>query len=195
MIVLGLTGSIGMGKSTTAQMFRDEGVAVHDADASVHELYSGQAAPLIESAFPGVVANGTVDRQELAKRVIGNPKAMNRLEAIIHPLVAEARNKFLDEHEKSGAKLAVLDVPLLFETGGEQYCDYVVVVTADISVQEQRVLSRPDMTADKFKKIQERQLPDAEKRKRADFIIDTGNGMEAARRQVRQIIAGLFRKM
>ncbi|WP_075997667.1 dephospho-CoA kinase [Salaquimonas pukyongi] len=191
MIILGLTGSIGMGKTTTAQMFRDAGIPVHDADAAVHELYAGSAAALIETAFPGTVNNGVVDRASLGKKVIGNREEMKRLEAIIHPLVAQMRDRFLQEAAASGAKLAVLDIPLLYETGGEKYCDHVVVVTASEEIQRARVLARPEMTEDKFQAILEKQVPDAEKRKRADFIIDTGQGLDAARRQVAAIIKQL----
>ncbi|MGB7335821.1 MAG: dephospho-CoA kinase [Salaquimonas sp.] len=188
MIILGLTGSIGMGKSTTAEMFRQEGVPVHDADASVHALYSGIAVPMIELEFPGTEVDGKVDRQKLGSYVIGHPAAMKKLEAIIHPLVAEARDLFLTEASDAGAKIAVLDVPLLFETGGEKNCDYVAVVTASAEEQRNRVLSRPDMTEEKFEKILSSQMPDAEKRSKADFIIDTSNGIEAARAQVLNIL-------
>ena len=191
MIILGLTGSIGMGKSTTAEMFREAGIPVHDADAAVHELYSGAAAPLIETAFPGTVINGVVDRRKLGEQVIGKPEEMKRLEAIVHPLVAEIRNRFLEQAAAGGAKLAVLDIPLLYETGGEKLCDHVVVVTAPQEVQRARVLARPEMNEEKFQAILAKQVPDAEKRKRADFIIDTSLGFEAARQQVEAIISKL----
>ena len=191
MIILGLTGSIGMGKSTTAEMFREAGIPVHDADAAVHELYSGAAAPLIETAFPGTVINGVVDRRKLGEQVIGKPEEMKRLEAIVHPLVAEIRNRFLEQAAASGAKLAVLDIPLLYETGGEKLCDHVVVVTAPQEIQRVRVLARSEMTEEKFQAILAKQVPDAEKRKRADFIIDTSLGFEAARQQVEAIISKL----
>lgn len=191
MIVLGLTGSIGMGKSTTASMFRDAGVPVLDSDAVVHELYSGAAAPLIEAAFPGTVTAGIVDRGRLSKAVLGDPAALNKLEAIVHPLVAGAREKFLDHHRASGARLVVLDIPLLFETGGADLVDKIVVVTADPEIQRARVLERPGMTEEKFKAILARQTPDAEKRSRADFLIDTGSGMDAARRAVLEIVSEL----
>lgn len=191
MIILGLTGSIGMGKSTTAGMFREAGIPVHDADAAVHELYSGAAAPLIEIAFPGTVIDGVVDRRKLGKRVIGKAQEMKRLETIVHPLVAEMRNRFLEEAAANGAELAVLDIPLLYETGGEKLCDYVVVVTAPAEVQRDRVLARPEMTEEKFQAILAKQVPDAEKRKRADFTIDTSLGFEAARQQVKAIITDL----
>ena len=153
MFVLGLTGSIGMGKSTTAKLFAEEGVPVHDADAAVHRLYEGEAAPLIEAAFPGTTTGGKVDRVKLGKRVLGDAAAIKRLEEIVHPLVAQARDAFLREAEKSGAKVAVLDIPLLFETGGDKRCDAVVVVSAPPQVQRQRVFERPGMTEEKFARL------------------------------------------
>lgn len=191
MIVLGLTGSMGMGKSTTAQMFREEGVPVYDADGAVHALYAGRAAPLIEAAFPGTTVNGIVDRARLSAAVLGNPEAMARLEAIVHPLVHEEQQAFLERHRAAGAPLVVIDTPLLFETGGEARVDRIVVVTAPPEEQRRRVLSRPGMTAGKLEAILARQVPDEEKRHRADFVIDTGLGMEHARSQVRRIIASL----
>lgn len=191
MIVLGLTGSIGMGKSTTAEMFADAGVPVHDSDKVVHELYSGRAAPLIEAAFPGTVVNGTVDRGRLSKAVLGKPEALKKLEAIVHPLVAEERDKFLQSCRDSGQKLVVLDIPLLFETGGADLVDKIVVVTADAGIQRQRVMERPGMTEQKFNSILAHQVPDAEKRARADYLIDTGLGMDSARAAVDRIIAEL----
>ena len=194
MLLLGLTGSIGMGKSTTAAMFRAFGVPVHDADAAVHRLYTGEAAPLIEAAFPGVVKDGGVDRKALGDRVLGDAAAMQRLEAIVHPLVREAEKAFLAEARAERAAVAVLDIPLLFETHGEDRVDAVVVVTADHAVQRQRVLARPGMTEERFAQILSRQMPDAQKRLRAHFIVDTGHGMASARRQVRDIlraVAGL----
>lgn len=188
MIVLGLTGSIGMGKSTTAKMFADEGVPVHDADATVHALYSGRAVPLVEEAFPGTVKDGTVDRTELGKRVVGNAAAMKKLEAIVHPLVREAEIAFLDKARSERCPLAILDIPLLFETGGEERIDYVVVVTAPAEVQRERVMARPGMTEERFESLLAKQMPDAEKRRRADFLIDTSLGMEAARAKVRDIV-------
>jgi dephospho-CoA kinase len=189
MFVLGLTGSLGMGKSTTAKFFTEEGVPVQDADAVVHRLYEGEAVPLIEAAFPGTTAGGKVDREKLAKHVLGNPAALKKLEAIVHPLVAQERERFLAEAERSGAKVAVLDIPLLFETGGEARCDAVVVVTAPAGVQRQRAFERPGMTDDKFLAIIGKQMSDAEKRARADFIVDSGQGYDAARAQVRDILA------
>ena len=189
MFILGLTGSLGMGKSTTAKFFAEEGVPVHDADAVVHRLYEGEAVPPIEAAFPGTTAGGKVDREKLAKQVLGNPAALKKLEAIVHPLVAQARERFLAEAERSGAKVAVLDIPLLFETGGEARCDAVVVVSAPAGVQRQRAFERPGMTDDKFQAITGKQMSDAEKRARADFIVDSGQGYDAARAQVRDILA------
>ncbi len=189
MIVLGLTGSIGMGKSTTAAMFAEEGVPVHDADAAVHALYEGEAAPLIEAAFPGTTQDGNVDRQKLGAEVLGNTEALKRLEAIVHPLVAGMRDRFLVKARASGAPVALLDIPLLFETGGEKLVDAVVVVTAPADVQRARVMGRPGMTEDKFQALLAKQVPDSEKRRRADYIVDTSQGLEAARAQVRDILA------
>lgn len=193
--LLGMTGSIGMGKSTTAAMFRAEGVPVYDADQAVHRLYGGAAAPAIEAAFPGTVVDGTVDRTRLSAAVIGRPKALTRLEAIIHPLVRAEEQGFLAQCRKDGAAVALLDIPLLFETGGETRCDAVVVVTAPAEVQRARVLARPGMAEDKLEAILARQMPDAQKRRRAHFLVDTSRGLLAARRQVRSIlvaVAGRF---
>jgi len=191
MIVLGLTGSIGMGKSTTARMFMDEGVPVHDSDEAVHRLYSGVAAPLIEARFPGTVVDGTVDREKLSKAVLGKPEALRDLERIVHPLVRADADTFLARHRAAGAPLVVLDIPLLFETGGRERVDRVVVVTAPAQVQRERVLARPGMTEEKFAAILARQVPDAEKRAKADHVIDTGEGMEAARAAVKALVAEL----
>ncbi len=191
MFLLGLTGSIGMGKSTTAAMFRELGAPVHDADAAVHRLYAGRAAPLIEEAFPGVVRNGVVDRGMLSQRIIGDAIAMKRLESIVHPLVREEEDAFRARALKSGAAIAVLDIPLLFETGGERRVDAVVVVTAPAEVQRARVLARAGMTVDRFEQLLARQMPDAEKRRRAHFLVDTGRGMASARRQVSDILKAL----
>ncbi|WEX09608.1 dephospho-CoA kinase [Chelativorans sp. AA-79] len=188
MIVLGLTGSIGMGKSTTARMFAEEGVPVHDSDATVHRLYEGEAIPLIEAHFPGAIANGKVDRARLAKAVVGNQEALDRLERLIHPLVREDADRFVEKHREKGTPLVVLDIPLLFETAGTDRVDKIVVVTAPPQVQRERVLARPGMTEEKFQKILARQVSDAEKRSQADFIIDTSKGMEAARQAVRGIV-------
>ncbi|MCR5857258.1 dephospho-CoA kinase [Mesorhizobium sp. J428] len=191
MIVIGLTGSIGMGKSTTAKMFAEEGVPVHDSDEAVHRLYSGAAVPLVEAAFPGVTVDGRIDRTLLGQRVIGNTEAIRKLEQIVHPLVRADADAFLARSRAAGAKLAVLDIPLLFETGGRDRVDKVVVVSAPAAVQRERVLARPGMTAEKFEAILARQVPDAEKRRLADFVVDTGAGMEAAREAVRRIVADL----
>ena len=191
MIVLGLTGSIGMGKSTTAKMFAEAGVPVHDSDEAVHRLYRGKAAPLVEAAFPGTVTDGVVDRAKLSKRVLGDATALKRLEAIIHPLVRADANAFLKRHRSGNAPLVVLDIPLLFETGGRGRVDKVVVVTAPPEVQRERVLSRPGMTEAAFAAILAKQVPDAEKRRQADFIIDTSLGMEAARQAVEKIVEEL----
>jgi len=189
MFILGLTGSVGMGKSATAQMFADEGVPVHDADAAVHRLYEGEAVAAIEAAFPGTTANGKVDRVRLGERVIGHPDEIRRLERIVHPLVASVRDAFLAQARRDGAGIAVLDIPLLYETGGERFCDAVVVVSAPAEVQRERVLARPGMTEAKFAAILAKQMPDAEKRARADFVVDTSQGFDAARAQVRDILA------
>ena len=191
MIVLGLTGSIGMGKSTTAKMFRDAGVPVHDSDEAVHRLYRGEAALLVEAAFPGTVVDGVVDRAALLKRVLGDAAELKRLEAIIHPLVRADARAFLARHRAQHAPLVVLDIPLLFETGGRDRVDKVVVVTAPPEIQRERVLSRPGMTEAAFEAILAKQVPDAEKRRQADFVIDTSLGMEAARRAVEKIVADL----
>ena len=189
MFILGLTGSLGMGKSTTAKFFAEEGVPVHDADAVVHRLYEGEAVAPIEAAFPGSTRGGKVDRAKLGERVLGDPAALKKLEAIVHPLVAAARERFLAEAARSGAPVAVLDIPLLYETGGEARCDAVVVVTAPVEMQRARVFERPGMSEEKLAALTAKQLPDAEKRARADFIVDSGQGFEAARRQVREILA------
>ena len=194
MIVIGLTGSIGMGKTTTAAMFADEGIPVHDSDATVHALYSGRAAPLIEAAFPGTTANGVVDRTRLAAAVLGNGDALKRLEAIVHPLVREEEARFRSENVAAGADMILLDIPLLFEAGRDKAVDAIVVVSADAVIQRERVLSRPGMSEEKFAAILARQLPDAEKRERADYVVDTGKGMDDAREQVRAIIADMRAK-
>lgn len=189
MITAGLTGSIGMGKSTTAQMFLEAGIPVHDADAVVHALYRGEAAVQIEKVFPGIVENGIVNRSKLGPLVIGKLDAMKKLERIVHPLVSAKRDDFLKAN--SGAKLVILDIPLLFETGGDKLVDKIIVVTASAETQRKRVLARPDMSVEKFEAILAKQVPDAEKRKRADYVIDTGLGLEAAHEAVNQIISDL----
>jgi dephospho-CoA kinase len=189
MFILGLTGSIGMGKSATAKLFAAEGVPVHDADAVVHALYDGEATPAIEAAFSGTTANGKVDREKLGKRVLSDAASIALLEQIVHPLVAKARDKFLSEAARSGAKVAVLDIPLLYETKGDARCDAVVVVSAPADVQRKRAFERPGMTEQKLETILAKQMPDAEKRRRADFIVDTSQGFDHARDQVRDILA------
>ena len=188
MIVLGLTGSIGMGKSTTATLFAEAGVPVYDADATVHMLYEGEAVSAIEAAFPGTTANGKVDRSKLSARVVHDPAAIKRLEQIVHPMLGASRQKFLDDAERSGAAVAVVDVPLLFETGGEKRVDAVVVVTTTPELQRQRILARDNMTSEKLDAILARQLPDAEKRRRADFVVDTSDGLEPVRLRIRDIL-------
>lgn len=192
-VLIGLTGSIGMGKSTTAQMFRDEGAPVYDSDRLVHDIYCGPAAEEIERAFPGSTRDGVVDRTRLAALVLDRPEAIKELEAIVHPLVWEGRRKFLEEQARKGAEFVVLDIPLLFETGAERDLDAVVVVTAPEEIQRRRVLARPGMTEEKFRSILARQTPDAEKRRRADFVIHTDAGFEAARAEVRNVLAALKR--
>ena len=187
-VFLGLTGSIGMGKSTTATMFRELNIPVHDSDATVHELYAGEAVDLIEQAFPGSTKYGVVDRAALGKQVVGDEKKMKQLEALIHPLVREKELAFRQRVTAQNELLAILDVPLLFETGGEKRVDGVIVVTAPFEVQKERVLARPGMDEAKFESILNRQTPDEEKRKRADFIIDSSNGLVSAKKQVVEII-------
>jgi dephospho-CoA kinase len=188
MIILGLTGSIGMGKSTTAKLFADAGVPVYDADAAVHKLYEGEAAPAIETAFPGTTDDGKVDRQRLSARVVHDPAAMKQLEQIVHPMLGASRQKFFSDAERSGAPVVVVDVPLLFETGGEKRVDAVVVVTTSPENQRERILARGTMTGDALDSILARQLPDAEKRKRADFVVDTSHGLDPVRAQIRDIL-------
>lgn len=188
MIVLGLTGSVGMGKSTTAGMFADLGVPVHDADAAVHRLYAGPLAREVEAAFPGTTIDGRVDRGRLATAVLGVPDALRRLEAIVHPQVRAEEERFLAAARASGAPVVVLDIPLLYETGGDRRVDAVVVVTAPADVQRARVLARPGMTEEKLAALLAKQAPDEEKRRRADFIVDTSQGFDAARAQVRAIL-------
>jgi len=188
MIVLGLTGSIGMGKSTTAKLFEEAGVPVYDADAAVHKIYEGEAAAAIEAAFPGTTAEGRVDRNKLSAKVVHDPAAMKRLEQIVHPMLGASRQKFLHDAEQSGAPVAVVDIPLLFETGGEKRVDAVVVVTTTPEIQRQRILERDNMTGEKLEAILARQLPDAEKRKRADFVVDTSHGHDPVRARIRDIL-------
>jgi dephospho-CoA kinase len=189
--VLCLTGSLGMGKSRTASFFAEEGLPVYDSDASVHALYAGEAAPLIERAFPGTTSDGKVDRVKLAARVVGDAAALARLESIVHPLVAKARDTFIAEAQARGAPIILLDVPLLFETGGERHCDAVVVVSAPLDIQRRRAFERPGMTEEKFVALVGKQIPDAEKRRRADFIVDSSQSFDHARAQVRDILRAI----
>ena len=191
MWILGLTGSIGMGKSATAALFGAEGVPVHDADAAVHDLYANEAVAPVEAAFPGVTRDGVIDRPELSRRVLKDADAMKRLEAIVHPLVRARETAFLTKARAAGARLVVLDIPLLLETGSARRMDAVAVVSAPADVQRDRVLARPDMTEERFALILRKQMPDAEKRRRAHFLIDTGRGFDAARHQVRGIVRAL----
>jgi dephospho-CoA kinase len=189
MFVLGLTGSIGMGKSTTAKLFAEAGVPVYDADATVHELYEGEAVTAIEAAFPGTTANGKVDRARLSARVVQDRAAIRRLEQIVHPMLGTSRQKFFADAQASGAPVVVVDVPLLFETGGEKRVDAVVVVTASPELQRQRVLARGTMDDETFNSILAQQMPDEEKRKRADFVVDTSHGLEPVRARIKDILA------
>ena len=186
--VLCLTGSLGMGKSRTAQFFAEQGVPVYDADAVVHELYAGEAVPVIDRAFPGALVDGKVDRARLAALVLGDDAALARLESIVHPLVAARREKFLADARANKAKAVLLDVPLLFETRGERVCDAVVVVSAPADMQRRRAFERPGMTEEKFTALLAKQLPDGEKRQRADFVVDTSQSFDHARAQVRDIL-------
>ena len=192
MFVIGLTGSIAMGKTTTARLFAEEGVPVHDSDAAVHRLYEGEAVAPVEAAFPGVTKDGKIARVALGQRVLGDAPALQRLEQIVHPLVREASARFLKDAEASGAPVAVLDIPLLFETGGESRVDATVVVSAPAEMQRARVLER-GVTPERLEALLARQMPDAEKRRRADFVVDSAHGIEHARAQVRQILAAVAR--
>ncbi|WP_137130626.1 dephospho-CoA kinase [Rhizobium sp. FY34] len=191
MIRIGLTGSIGMGKSTTALLFADEGIPVNDADAVVHALYQGEAVAPVGAAFPGTVKDGSIDRAELARQLAAEPQRFSELEAIVHPLVRQKEQLFLDHQRASGAKMVLLDIPLLFESGAADRVDVIVVVTCDPQVQRQRVLARPGMSEEKFAMILARQVPDAQKRQKADFMIDTGHGIDQARSRVRDIVAAI----
>ncbi len=192
MIVLGLTGSIGMGKTTIGGMFVDRGVPLISADEIVHNIYAGKAAPLIDAAFPGSVIDGVVDRDVLSRFVLGNDDAMKRLEAIVHPLVHEEREKFVESARQDGARLVILDIPLLFETGGDASVDRILVVTCDEAIQRERVLARPGMTEEKFEAIISRQTPDAEKRRRADYVIDTSGTFADSEAQVDKVLAEIL---
>ena len=193
MLILGLTGSIGMGKSTTAKLFGEAGVPVYDADATVHKVYQGEAGPAIEAAFPGTTVDGKVDRAKLSAKVLHDPAAIRQLEQIVHPMLGASRKKFLDDAERSGAPVALVDVPLLFETGGEKRVDAVVVVTTTPEAQRERILARDNMTSEKLDAILARQLPDAEKRKRADFVVDTSHGLDPVRAAIRDILAKIVK--
>ena len=193
MLILGLTGSIGMGKSTTAKLFAEAGVPVYDADATVHQLYEGEAAPAIEAAFPGTTSGGKVDRAKLSARVVHDPAAMKQLEQIVHPMLSAGRQKFFADAERSGVPVVVVDVPLLFETGGEKRVDAVIVVTAPAELQRQRVLARGTMDEEKLNSILARQLHDSEKRKRADFVVDTSHGLDPVRAQIKDILAAVVK--
>ncbi len=188
MFVIGLTGSIGMGKSTTARFFAEAGVPVHDADATVHRLYEGEAAPAIEAAFPGTTVGGKVDRARLAARVLGDKAALRQLEAVVHPLVRQSEARFLAEAHRKQVPVVVLDIPLLFETNGQERVDAIVTVSAPAEVQRARLLERPGMTGEKLEALIANQLPDPEKRRRADFIVDSSQGFDAARAQVADIL-------
>ena len=190
MFVLGLTGSIGMGKSVTASFFREAGVPVHDSDAVVHRLYEGEAVAPVEAAFPGVTVEGKIDRGKLAERVVGRPEAIKQLESIVHPLVRAVSDRFVSDNEARGARVIVLDIPLLFETGGESKVDAVVVASAPAEMQRARMLER-GIPEDRLDALLARQMPDAEKRRRADFVVDTSRGIEPAREQVKAILAAV----
>jgi dephospho-CoA kinase len=188
MRILGLTGSIGMGKSTTAKLFAEAGVPVYDADATVHKVYEGEAAPAIEAAFPGTTLNGKVDRPKLSAKVVHDPAAIKKLEAIVHPMLRAYNQRFLEEAEACGAPVAVMDVPLLFETGGDKRVDAVVVVTTSPELQRERILARGTMTGEALDSLLARQMPDSEKRQRADFVVDTSHGLDPVRAQIHDIL-------
>jgi len=195
MLRIGLTGSIGMGKSTMAKLFAESGVPVNDSDAVVHDLYAGEAAPLVEAAFPGTTKDGAVDRQELGRQLAGSPEGFKRLEAIVHPLVKKREAEFIERERQRGSEMVLLDIPLLFETGAESRVDVIVVVSCNPQIQRERVLARPGMTVEKFNMILARQTPDAEKRARADYVIDTGHSIETARKRVAEIVSDLKRRL
>ncbi|WP_183864394.1 MULTISPECIES: dephospho-CoA kinase [unclassified Rhizobium] len=195
MLRIGLTGSIGMGKSTMAKLFAEAGVPVNDSDAVVHDLYAGEAAPLVDAAFPGTMKDGAVDRQELGRQLAGSPDGFRRLEAIVHPLVRKRELEFIERERQRGSPMVLIDIPLLFETGAENRVDVIVVVSCDPQIQRDRVLARPGMTVEKFNMILARQTPDAEKRARADYVIDTGHSIETARTRVAEIISDLKRRL
>ena len=192
MIVAGLTGSIGMGKSTTAEMFRELGIPVFDSDATVHDLYSNEAVEPVGNSFPGVVTDGKIDREKLSREVVGNSAAFKKLEEIVHPLVRSRELKFRNDAAANGEKLVILDIPLLFETERENAVDIVIVVSTTLEEQKKRVLSRDGMTEQKFNSILSRQVPDSVKRKSADYVIDTGKGLSHARDQVARLVNDLL---
>ncbi|MBY4608668.1 dephospho-CoA kinase [Rhizobium sp. 9T] len=191
MLKIGLTGSIGMGKSTAGKLFAEAGIPLNDSDAVVHDLYAGEAAPLVDIAFPGTMKDGVVDRHELGRQLALDPDGFKRLEAIVHPLVRKRETEFLAHHRATGAEMVLLDIPLLFETGAWERVDVIVVVSTDPQIQRQRVLAREDMTEEKFEMILSRQTPDAEKRRRADYLIDTSHSIEQTRERVLEIVADL----
>jgi dephospho-CoA kinase len=194
MIVAGLTGSIGMGKSTVAAYFRERGIAVLDADKVVHDLYAGEAAPLIEAVFPGTAPNDTVDRAALADKVLASQNALKKLEAIVHPLVRAAEWRFLLAQQDKGADLAILEIPLLFETGSHSLFDAIIVVSAPAEVQRERLMARPGMTVEKFEAIAARQWPDAVKCEKADYVVDTGVPLEDTHRQIDAVLMEMMKK-
>lgn len=191
MILIGLSGSIGMGKSATSKMFREAGIPVYDADAAVHRLYSGAAVEPIAAMFPSAIVEGKVDRTILSKLVLADKSELRRLEEVVHPLVGADRAEFLNRCRGQNAAACIFDVPLLFETGGDRNVDVIVVVSASPAEQERRVLARPDMTMEKFHAIRSKQMPDADKKSRAHYVIDSGRGFDYARRQVRDLLLAL----
>jgi len=191
MLIVGLTGSIGMGKSTAARRFVENGIPVFDADAEVHRLYKGEAVPLIEDAFPGTTHDGYVDRGLLGHRLMGDKEALARLESIVHPLVQSARQKFLAKHARAGAEMAVLEIPLLFEVGADSQVDVTIVISAPPEVQRDRVLSRPDMSEEKLDALLANQMPDGEKRKRADYVVETNRPIEESHAEIDRLIESL----
>ncbi len=191
MIIVGLTGSIGMGKSTTSAMFREHGIPVYDADGAVHRLYAGAAVAPMASIFPEAIVEGKIDRTVLSRLVMSDSGALRKIEAVVHPLVGVDRAGFMERCVREGARTVVFDVPLLFETGGDKNVDVVAVVSASADIQKRRVLARPEMTPEKFATIVSKQLPDAEKRRRAHYVVDTGRGLDPARRQVAALVASL----
>jgi dephospho-CoA kinase len=195
MLRIGLTGSIGMGKSTMAKLFAEAGLPVNDADAVVHDLYSGEAAPFVDAVFPGTMRQGAVDRQELARQLALRPDGFKQLESIVHPLVRQREVEFIERERAKGTAMVILDIPLLFESGAEKRVDAIVVASCDPQIQRQRVLARPNMTEDKFNMILSRQTPDAEKRARADYVIDTGHSIDMARQRVADIVSDLKRRL